>query len=458
MSASVTAPSARMRRRTTLVSGLGGYIDAGSIVAGSAGLALWAQEFGLGGTAVGLLGAISSNAISAGIGALVGGYLCDRYGRKRVFTSNLLVYMFGTLWLIGAVSGWMLFVGYVIVGLAVGSDVPASWSMMSETARDDKRGATGGVMQLLWSTGPMVVLTLGLLVQPLGMLGVRLVFLHLLVLAALTYLGRRSIAESARWESARAARAEGSAGAGTGSGVGAGSGPAAGGEPGFLGQMRELLHRRSVKAIAVCTGVYLFWNLMAGTNGFYQPYLLKTFGSQSDAMSVGLSVLGWGVQVLGTGAVFMLLADRVNRRALFGISILVQLAGFAVIALMALDTGTALAYILLVNIGMSFSAQHFFQLWSSELFPARLRSSAQGLVFAVVRIALGFWSFFVPVITATGFQNLALILMGFLLVSGVIGVLWGPDNRGRTLEEIEERYGWRREEAEAPAPAPEAAR
>lgn len=428
MRTSRPVPPARMRRRTTLVSGLGGYIDAGSIVAGSVGLSLWAEEFGLSGTAVGLLGAISSNAISAGVGALIGGYLCDRYGRKRVFTTNLLVYIVGTLWLIGAVHGWMLFVGYVIVGLAVGSDVPASWSMMSETARDDRRGATGGVMQLLWNTGPVAVLSLGLLLQPLGMLGVRLVFLHLLVLAALTYLGRRSIAESARWESARQEDDRHRQDAGPGAG--------------FLSQMRELLNRRSAKAVAVCTGVYLFWNLMAGTNGFYQPYLLKTFGSQSDAMSIGLSILGWSVTVLGTGVVFMPLADRVNRRLLFGISILVQVAGFSVLVFSTLSTGTALSYILLVNFGMSFSAQHFFQLWSSELFPARLRSSAQGLVFAVVRITLGFWSFFVPVVTATGFQNLAFILIGFLLVSGVIGVLWGPDNRGKTLEETEAQYGW----------------
>ncbi|MBV8989491.1 MAG: MFS transporter, partial [Solirubrobacterales bacterium] len=182
----------RMRRRTTLVSGIGGYIDAGSIVAGSVGLTYWTAKFGLTHSAVGLLGAISSNAISAGIGALVGGYLCDRFGRKRVFTKNLLFYMFGVLWLIFVSSGWMLFVGYVLVGLAVGSDVPASWTMMSEAARSERRGATGAIMQLLWNTGPVVVLLLGLALQPLGLLGVRLIFVHLFLLALVTYFGRRS--------------------------------------------------------------------------------------------------------------------------------------------------------------------------------------------------------------------------------------------------------------------------
>ena len=93
---------------------------------------------------------------------------------------------------------------------------------------------------------------------------------------------------------------------------------------------------------------------------------------------------------------------------------------------------------LAIGIGSGFGAQHFFQIWSGELFPTKLRSTAQGLMFAVVRIGLGFWSFFVPIITATGFQTLAYILTAFIVVSGVIGVIWGPKTEGLTLEEIEQ--------------------
>src|SRR3546814_1977508 len=73
-----------------------------------------------------------------------------------------------------------------------------------------------------------------------------------------------------------------------------------------------------------------------------------------------------------------------------------------------------------------FGAQCFFQLWSSEMFPTLLRSTAQGVMFAVVRIALGIFSFFVPWLTATGFQTLAWILVGFLAISGLIGFIWAP--------------------------------
>ena len=49
--------------KNTVLAGLANYIDAGSIVAGAAGLALWTELFGLSSGFVGLIGAFSSNAI-----------------------------------------------------------------------------------------------------------------------------------------------------------------------------------------------------------------------------------------------------------------------------------------------------------------------------------------------------------------------------------------------------------
>jgi MFS transporter, SP family, inositol transporter len=54
-----------------------------------------------------------------------------------------------------------------------------------------------------------------------------------------------------------------------------------------------------------------------------------------------------------------------------------------------------------------------------------------------VRITLGVFSFFVPMLTATGFTTLAWILTGFLAISGLIGILWAPRNEGKSLEQIE---------------------
>jgi MFS transporter, SP family, inositol transporter len=80
---------------------------------------------------------------------------------------------------------------------------------------------------------------------------------------------------------------------------------------------------------------------------------------------------------------------------------------------------------------------HLVSCGAGELFPTLLRSTAQGLMFAVVRIALGFWSLYVPTLTKSGFSTLAWILTGFVAVSGLIGFVFAPRNEGKTLDQIQ---------------------
>ena len=75
-----------------MLAGLAVYIDAGSIVAGSVALGLWKEIYGLSNSFIGLIGAFSANAISGGIGALIGGRLCDRFGRKKIYQYDKLFY------------------------------------------------------------------------------------------------------------------------------------------------------------------------------------------------------------------------------------------------------------------------------------------------------------------------------------------------------------------------------
>jgi inositol transporter-like SP family MFS transporter len=404
--------------KNTILAGLANYIDAGSIVSGSAALALWAAAYNLSPTFIGLLGAFSANAISAGIGALVGGRLCDRYGRKKIYQYDMLFYAFGMLWLVFCVQPWMIVVGFVLVGLAVGADIPASWSLIAEMAPSGERGKHSGVAQVLWYLGPVAVLAMFLVLAPLGVLGARLVFAHLAIVAIVLTLLRSRMKESTVWEDAR-------------------NHERATGEPraGFS----ALLTPRHLKSMLFLVGMYGIWNLWAGTNGFFFPYILRTVGSQSQAASVAMQAAGFFVAMLSIGLIFMRYSDKVNQRLLIAISAAVQIIGMALLAIFPLTTPVALAYLVLVWFGSGFGAQSFFQLWSAELFPTLIRSTAQGVTFAIVRIGLGLWSFFVPVLTRTGFTRLAWILTGFLCVSGLIGAIWAPRNEGKSLEEIEAR-------------------
>lgn len=400
--------------KNTILAGLANYIDAGSIVAGAVALALWKQEYGLDDSLLGLIAAFGPNAIAAGIGALIGGRLCDLFGRKKIYQYDMLFYGFGMLWLVFAMNAWMVIIGFFLVGLAVGADIPASWSLIAEMAPDKKRGKHSGVAQLLWYLGPVVVLVMALALDSLGLLGARIIFAHLAVLAlALTFL-RSKMKESQRWVEAQQS-----------------------GESAQRGRWQDLFTRQHIGSMAFLAGTYLFWNLWAGTNGFFFPYILSTVGSQTQAVSVAVQTLSFVLGMASIFFIFMKLADKVNQRLLFGISAVTQVIGMALLAIFPLTLPVAIIHVFLMSVGGGFGAQSFFQLWSSEMFPTALRATAQGLMFAVVRIVLGVFSFFVPALVATGFHTLAWILVGFLAISGLIGFVWAPRNEGKSLEQLE---------------------
>src|SRR3954470_89449 len=286
-----TGGSATGGWRDTILAGLANYIDAGSIVAGSVALALWVETYHLTPTFVGLIGAFSANAISAGVGALIGGRLCDLLGRKKIYQWDMLFYAFGMLFLVFAVQPWMIVVGFLIVGLAVGADIPASWTIIAEMAPDGHRGKHSGVAQVLWYMGPTVVLLAGLALSGLGVLGARIIFAPLVVIALLLWAFRFGMKESSVWSTAKAVAVVHDPGA-----------PKVDESEIDIamshGKLRELFTGDNLKAMGFLVGMYGIWNLWAGTNGFFFPYILQTVGSQSQGMSVALQAGGFFLGVL----------------------------------------------------------------------------------------------------------------------------------------------------------------
>jgi len=406
--------------KNTILAGLANYIDAGSIVAGSAALALWAQRYHLTTGFLGLIAAFSANAIAAGVGALIGGFLCDRLGRKKIYQYDMLFYAFGMLWLVFTVQPWMIVLGSVLVGLAVGADIPASWSLIAETAPEGKRGAHGGVAQVLWLLGPFVVLLMSFLLAPLGLLGARLVFAHLLLLALLLTLLRSRIRESPIWMAAKSMER-----------------PNVNASRYQMNGHHQLLDTRYLRSMVFLIGMYGIFNLYTGTLGFFLPYILRTVGTQSQVMAMGLQAGGAFLSIASLVLIFMRLVDRVNQRLLLGFSIALQIVALSLFAVLPLKAPVVILFIVLSALSWFGAPQAFYQLWSAELFPTLVRGSAQGITFAAVRIALGLWSFFVPFLAATQFTTLVWILVAFLAVSGVIGVVWGPRNEGKSLVQIE---------------------
>ena len=182
--------------------------------------------------------------------------------------------------------------------------------------------------------------------------------------------------------------------------------------------------------------MYGVWNLVAGTYGLFFPYILDAVGSTTDRANLALQRSG-SCRPRSPWPRLHATIDRVSRRKLLIWSSLLQLAAFLPFIFLDVTFLTALVNVVLFGAGAGIGQQSLFQLWSGELFPTLLRSTAQGFMFGVVRIALGGWILLLPTIQDAGFQTLAAILFAMLAISGLVGVLFAPDTAGRDLDDTQ---------------------
>lgn len=413
----------------TVAASMANYIDAGSIVAGAAGLSFWTAYLHMTDLQLGALSAFSSNAISAAIGALIGGKLCDKYGRKFIYNCSMIFYMIGVALIVFAHSFPAFFIGYVIIGLSVGFDIPASWTTIAEGAPAKNRAKHCGSAQLAWSAGPVIVYVLSVVLDRYGLLGSRIVFAHLFFVALFTWILRRRVPESESWKAEREREKE----------------LRAKGQVVEKAKLKNLFVKTNLRTLLFLVGVYLFWNLAAGTMGFFMPLIYQTVGNVSSKTANLLQAALFALTAGGTYFIFMKLGDKVSRRCIYAVSSIMAIIAWSIFILPQSSMKPFMLVIFVVVYGFScgFGQQPFYQLWSSELFPTKYRGSAQGVMFFIVRVALGIWSFVIPTIMSKfGFQLAAVCMVGFLIISAAIGVIFAPNTQGRSLEEIEkERYG-----------------
>jgi len=410
--------------KATISVAMSNYIEAGSIIAIATSLTLWQERFGIDDFAVGLLAALSANAFGAAIGAAIGGPLCDRYGRKFIYTYDLMVYMVGVLLAAFAVSYSMLLVAFLVTGIAVGAGVPASWTYIAEEAPPEQRAKHVGTAQLAWSMGPVVGFLLAVvLTGPLGLLGSRIIFLHLFVVAFIVWYIRQGLSESTLWKESK--------------------------------QLEATTHRRRGGLKALFTGranltallflffVYGGWNVVAGQMGIFMPRVYETAGVESATEQNLLQALLWACTVAATYFGFMLLGDKVSRRLLYVVGAALGIVAWVLLVFAEATLPVLLLFAVSWGVSAGIGAQAFYALWTSELFATPYRASAQGVLFFAVRVAIGLLSYFFPTLLATrGVPFVGLIMIGLLALALVVGAIWTPDTRGKSLEQIEtERYG-----------------
>lgn len=438
--------------KSTIAVSLTNYLDAGAIVAGASGLTLWQKYLGLAEVQLGWLNFISANCLGAALGAIIGGFLADKYGRKFIYTYNLLVYMCGVLIVMLAVNFPMLLAGFLITGISVGVGVPASWTYISESSGIGTRGRNICISQMSWGIGPMIILLLGMCFAPGGYLfgwvealahavggadlsvsalnvfSSRVVFFSLFIVAFIAWNLQRGLEESSEWKDAREqAKARGES-------------------TGLLHAFGVLFsNKTAVKTVCYLATIYLTWNLVASVMGFFQPHIYETAGGVSNEQANWMNCIQWAIIVAVT-FVLSHFIDRMSHRLVYVFGLLVAISAWLIIVTVGVNGTVGLwTFAVLWGVQGGTSVQIFYALWGSELFPARFRAGAQGFMFFVVRGLSAVWGLLFTYIYGEhgeGFTVAAYCMIGLLLISLVVGVAGIPDTRGKSLAQItRERYG-----------------
>ena len=433
--------------KSTLAVSLNNYLDAGAIVAGSSGITLWQNYLGLSEMHLGWLNALSANALGAAIGAIIGGFLADKFGRKFIFTYNLLVYMTGVLIVMLSMNYPMLLAGFLVTGISVGIGVPASWTYISESSEVNNRGRNICISQMSWGLGPMFILFFGMLLAPGGVLygpveslghaivgadaaqgavevfSSRVVFFTLFVVAFVAWTLQRQLEESKEYTQQKTSD-----------------------NSSIVDNIKMLFTNRvAVKTVAFLTTIYLTWNLVASVMGFFMPHIYETAGGLSNEQANMLSCVSW-VFVVVTTFLISFFVDKVAHRLFYVFGLVAALTAWLLIIGGGVTTiGGIWLFTILWGINNGSSVQVFYALWGSELFPAKFRAGAQGLMFFIVRGLSAVWGLVFTYIygeNGEGFTLAAYCMVVLLVISLVVGLLGMPNTRGKSLSQItRERYG-----------------
>ena len=436
--------------KSTIAVSLTNYLDAGAIVAGASGLTLWQNYLGLSEVHLGWLNFISANCLGAAIGAIIGGFLADKYGRKFIFTYNLLVYMTGVLLIMLSMNFPMLLAGFLVTGVSVGVGVPASWTYISESSEVNNRGRNICISQMSWGVGPMMILLLGMFFAPGGyffdfveavayifsdahlpcdketvnVFSSRIVFFSLFVVAFIAWNLQRQLQESAEFTAQKADEKKN----------------------GLMDNIKVLFQNKvAVKTVCFLAGIYLTWNLVASVMGFFQPHIYETAGGVSNETANWMNFIQWAI-IVGITFVTSKLIDKTSHKAIYVFGLLVAISAWLIIVTIGVNGPVGLwSFAILWGIQGGTSVQIFYALWGSELFPAKFRAGAQGLMFFIVRGLSAVWGLVFTVIygeNGEGFTIAAWCMIILLAISLIVGFIGAPNTRCRALEDItKERYG-----------------
>ena len=400
----------------------------------------------------------SSLLVGAALGAIIGGRINDKLGRKKTLTTLAVLFFVGTLAGVFAPTLEVMIPSRILLGLAVGAASVASPVYLAELAPTERRGSIAGRNELSIVIGAALAFAINAIIgnvwgeQP----GVwRWMLAIAAVPAVALFVGMMQMPESPRWlisknrhdealavlmqvRDERRARAEMA-------------------EVEFLHEEEEQAHMGGWKDLKIgwvrrlfiagigvaiaqqCTGIN---SIM-----YYGTQVLTVAGFSASAALIA-NVANGVLAVIGSTICLFFLMDRVPRRKLIIGGFIATTTAHALIVLSAflLPEGLLKAFVILF---FMVTFVFFMQLalnipvWViiSEMFPLRLRGLGMGVCVLCLLVANAVIAFLFPIVVqAIGIQG----AFGVFVVLGLLAIaflkVFLPETKDRSLEELEERF------------------
>jgi inositol transporter-like SP family MFS transporter len=385
--------------RVAILAGMASYLDAGAIITSGGALVLYKEFFGLTLAQIGQLSAVLTGLFA--IGALVGGRLGDRYGRRKVFTVTMIGLAAGTAMLAFAPSVAMLYAGTAVVGFCIGADLPVSMAMIAEEAPPGYKGRLIAFSHVLWMAAICAAFMMQVLVGDMGVTGGRIMWAHILIVTLLVLALRSTLPESEEWTKAHARRD--------------GAEPTEG--------LRQLFSRRYIGPFISLALFYGVFNLAANTGGQFGTLLYTELAQTSVSTAGMINTVQFGVSFM-CAVLFMRTVDGPSRMTWFLLGGILVIAGQAVPVVFGVNVVSLAAWQILQGVGGAFAGESMWKVWSQELFPTLLRSTAQGAATFFTRMLAAVSALGTPYLIQSGPTTLFVTLTLAVTFTTALGWLY----------------------------------
>jgi putative MFS transporter len=439
-------PFTKQHRRLLVGSGVGWALDAMDVGLISFVLAQLAVQWQVSDAELGWIA--SAGFIGMALGAVLGGLLADRLGRRQVFAITLVVYGLATGASALALTVGVLIAARFIVGLGLGAELPVASTLVSEFAPPKIRGRVIVILESFWAVGWTLAALIGFLVIPLSDDGWRWALAVGAVPAVYAVVVRLGLPESVRFLESRSrfveaeatvVRFEKSAGASVIVPAGkadvpvpAAAPPApAPAAPSFAARIAALWS----PALRRSTGsLWLVWfcvNFAYYGAFIWLPTILVASGF-SLVRSFAYTLIITVAQLPGY-ALSAYLIEKWGRRPtlstfLVGSAVAASLFGLADSAPQVIGAGMLLSFFTLGAWGALYAV-------TPELYPTRMRATGAGWAAGIGRIAAILAPLAVPVVRDTGGTLLLFVIFAALFVVAAAGAFGLPEKRGQALED-----------------------